>query len=675
MADNTADELVEGTQKTAYAAKKAIQAGKNTVKAGKTIAKAGAKAAIGNLAGAAIDIVKDPTARRAAIALILCILFFVSFLLITALYILPMMIYETVQHAANDANESFAQSYYSTNESGIIGNLIGITKGTGRWILTWANTLKNIFTGNLSAVEQASDVFDYDTMVSNDSEIVSGEGTHVISLWNKMDQIKAKYEVRVNAIEKAITEKEADKKEEVESEGYTGKTKDFILLQAYREFCETYDPDWDSLVSASWIPAYVEKELTSNQALEIAALYNVINDNDFDATQLSDFLKWLGYNAPQKGDTLHLKVMDDDTELTGWTGTFMPQYLVDEAKAKAKEAAEIAREKKVKELDKLFFRIIEFATTEERQTNAIQKAYDKAYQKVIAKYEKEYGVSLTDLMIYCYTGKLTQTEELGADDTDKNLLVQDGDSILSAKKYSKKHPLKEHPQYTFQGWRYSNYGSSGQVDLLQQFINKNGLTNYEFTDSADNTDGTHEGHIKLKTESRPKVYTRNVSFSMWYDDYDDTWYYRYNGTLYTSNPLANNADAKEKYLDAVNKLSPAYAYGYGNKIYASGWGSYPTVYEKIGNNYYPVPISFNFTDSYTVMEPYVSAQFFKYYYRVTYFCPYYIACRDKSEMLSIPGLLDGDYTLEKMAYSALTEELVLDDDENPDLEESHEEAA
>ena len=630
---NTSDELTE--------------AGRKSAKAAGTLAKAGAKAAAGNTAGAAAEVLSDSETVKIIFAVIISILVLVGILLITVLYVIPMMIYETVENTVSDANESFMAGFYSSGESGLAGQILGIAQGIGNWISSLANSLKAQFSSIFSDAEQISSAFNFDTLIANDSQIVSGAGSHVVSVWNKMSQVKAKYTARAEALELAITGKEAEEKVSVESENYTGRTKDFLLQKAYQEFCSIYNPEWDVLVSASWVPAYVKTELTANQALEIAALYDVIHDNDFNAAKLTDFLKWLGYGSKAHGDTVHFEVMGDDTELSGWTGTYMPQYLVDEAKIHAKDAADAARAEKLKELEKLFYRITELAFTEEQRSNAVEKAYNKAYREVLDEYTEEYGVSLIDLLIYCYTGNLTQTEEPGEDDPDRNLLVIKNGAVISAKEYG-----RGHPPYTFSGWRYSGYGTENQVDLLRKFIADYGLENYEYTDRAENTDGMHEGHIVLKTEVKPKTYSREVSFSMWFDSTDGIWYYRYNGSVYTTNPVSGSENAAAKFHEQVRQMS----YGTYGEILASEWDTYPTVYERIGSEYRPVPLSFTYTETYSRMEPYVTAQFFKYYYRVSYFCPYYIACRDRSEMLSLSGLLDGNYDREHLIYMNLVSE-------------------
>ena len=628
---NTADELAE--------------AGRKGAKAAKTLARAGARAAGGDVAGAALEIIKDHDTVKVVLTVIVSFFVITGVLLVTALYIIPMMVYETVQNAVSDANDSFMESFFSSEEAGFKGQVHGAAKGIGSWIRTLAAGLKSQFSGLFSEQEQIYSAYDFDSIIANDSQIVSGEGAHVVSVWNKLSQIKAKYTARVAAIEKAITEKRADTAMKVETESYTGMTRDFLLQKSYKEFCKTYDPNWDILVSASWIPAYVVNELSSAQALEIAALYDVIHDNDFNAARMTDFLKWLGYSSSGNGDTLHFDVMGNDTELTGWTGTFLPQYLADESRINAGKSAEEAREKKLKDLEKLFFRIVEFAFTEERQSNILERTYSKAYRAVLDSYKEKYGVSLIDLLIYCYTGNLTQTEEPGKDDPDRNLLVLKGNSVVSSKEYG-----AGHPQYTFTGWRYANYGSDDRTDLLEEFMTRYGLDNYEFAEGSVSSDGRREGHIRLKTELKPKLYSRDISFSMWYDDYDDIWYYKYNESVYTTNPLCNDSSAAEKYWEQIQNLSSSFAFGSTIQVYASGWDSYPTVYEKIGSEFRPVPVSFTYTQNYTVMEPYVSAQFYKYYYRVSYFCPYYIACRSKSEILSIPGLLDGNYDQPRLNY-------------------------
>lgn len=305
---NSPDELAEGARTGARVAQQAAKTVKHT-------AAAAGKAAAGNLAGAAAEIVKDESLRTIALLLTAVILF----LLFCAVFLFPMALYE----AAAKLAEEWKVEYYS----GTDGRLISFLKATGTVI--W-NAIKG----------QSSGDGDTDLATDADLAIVDSEGDLNSVYSRKIQAAKDKVTARQKQVVDVITRDAASGR--IGSIMYGRFTADYGSNG--NEHDVRYVPGTDQIQS-SVVHIYdgaqvvaMNRTIKDIEALQLLCLHTTQKSGDLANIRLSGFMKWLGYNG---ADNRQLSfVLGENKEMLysmkSWTGGFLPQYLEDEASAQGK---------------------------------------------------------------------------------------------------------------------------------------------------------------------------------------------------------------------------------------------------------------------------------------------------------------------------------------------------
>lgn len=331
---STYDELKQSAQ----SAQKAVHTGKAVVSAAK-------KAASGRIAGAAAEVLKDENLRTVAAALVMLLVL----VLVFVMYIFPMAVYEGIETVIAVAGDAFSAEYYAGNGGNLLKAVWSFTDTffSGIW-----NTLKSAASGYADGGSFYSDV---------DGDVVNIADAPGDSTYEKVQATKEKYRARRDTILDSI-----------KHQGTAAAS-----ARAYEEFCSVYDAERDEFNGFTWDVSGCHRELSDLQALKLMSLYAVMNDNDFAQTHLSDYLQWLGYSggAPETMDVFGTEIL-----IPGWTGTFMPQYLTDEAKTRSEEAA-IA------------------ATREKSRFGVFKSAYKTAYRDEYAVYTRKFGAPALEMMV------------------------------------------------------------------------------------------------------------------------------------------------------------------------------------------------------------------------------------------------------------------------------------
>ena len=300
----------------------AAQTGAKIAKTTKNTAKAIGKAATGNVAGAAIDILKDDTWRQ-VIIIILVIHFFAIFV---ALFVFPMSLYEGVKTFWEDKADTWAENYYGEH-----GRFASFFIALGKTISKvfqdiWAE-ITSASTGEEDSDRYSEKEFD---LISDESELNQVYG-------RKVQAAKDKVTGRQNQIAKII-ENDAKPGGRI-SDYFAGRFASEYPQQDQITYSGEYDDEYNQLLESivtytyDGVTTYINKKtLKDTEALRLLCLHTVQEGGDINNVKLSAFMKWMGYNGGRnKNLTFPLGQNKDFTYTTkSWTGTFMPQYLEDE---------------------------------------------------------------------------------------------------------------------------------------------------------------------------------------------------------------------------------------------------------------------------------------------------------------------------------------------------------
>ena len=290
MAEKTGQEVQEGL-------KKGIRTGVSAAHSVKTVQKAAAKAASGNYAGAALDVLKDENTRKVIAIVLLASLF----LTIIIFFIAPLTLYETISQAAKEIGEKWSVAYYS----GTSGRFISFFKAFGA-----------LFTDPDAGTE--------DQATEDDLKVMEGKeelrSTYVRKIQACQDKINARQELVLDKIKTGtIASVMASRFEAEEAHRYDDN--DYVRMQF----------DGTEIISTT-------RSITPRQAIQILSLYSTQINSSIENIKLSGLLKWLGYNAGGQRKIQFPLGDNSGTTYTinAWKGTFMPQYLIDEASAAGK---------------------------------------------------------------------------------------------------------------------------------------------------------------------------------------------------------------------------------------------------------------------------------------------------------------------------------------------------
>lgn len=607
------------------------------------LAKAASKAASGNYVGAALDVAADKETRQVVTALVLLPAFMFMIVFTFVLYLYPMAMYEQLQGLFANAKQSFWQGFYADDG----GGLSGIIRGTGGWVRTVVSAIAQAFQDTVTADYH----FDKDLGVVTGDSRINTDGTLAIdtvvsdSLMDKLEQTRNKYALRVADIKTAI--------ESQLSSGINARCKE-MFTAGYRA-SDPADNAPDRFKGFQWDESGVLSELPYPNAVCFCALYDLLTDNNFTETSVTDYLRWLGWNAGAKNDVMAANISGQTAEISGWTGTYMPQIIVDEAVQAADKAATDAAEIAADYYEENWR---EYSERAESDISVMRKGYDidgvcsadeaydkrykEKYAEVMEAYYSAYGVSAIDYMMSAYLGTISSEE------TKKEKLI--GSETVDVKKSSAYIPgiitdyvdrgfriagEKEYSGKTVDYWLRNvlrlSYGNIiAGVDIGA------GHAGTEPDVSAAQTvqSGDDLGYITL---SYYEDYRKQVGWTE-----PEVRKFQYKAVRGKTNPFYNSTTDAAK--SAYNAYKLADRYWYTN--WAPTWETDCTfTYSIIG-------------ESQPIYETWVRYRFdiYKYYYEVLYNVPVNIEPRSKSEMELLSGILEGDHMEERAAANRILRE-------------------
>ncbi len=304
LRSNTAEDVEQGV-------KTGIEAARSARKASSTFA----KAASGNLAGAAIDVITDRNIRQG----IVFVLLFTFFLIFCCLFLAPMTIYESIIGYIKELKEEWSIRYYS----GSSGRFVSFLKATAGLIGSRFQEAWDRVVG--------SRIDETDTDVPEDSDLgVIGIKADLISTYSrKIRACKEKIEARQEELFTLIKTERVMAGSPTVSGILSWKFEQQYLhkYDDYNDGHNIYEVVYDGF---SW--AKLSSSVSDKDALKLLCLHTVQKDMSLKQSELSGFMKWLGYNGGGPR-LLEFKLGENDIwyQTKAWKGGFMPQYLADES--------------------------------------------------------------------------------------------------------------------------------------------------------------------------------------------------------------------------------------------------------------------------------------------------------------------------------------------------------
>lgn len=337
VADSNQENTLESAQRDIS---NAVKMGANAAKTAKTVGKVAAQAASGNVAGAAVTLLKDPQTLKKILIIALLPIFFIVCLGVFFLYALPTAIFEAVSSYFQSVGEEWEEGVYSAEGGIILAGIFETIKAGGRIIGDAVggalDFVKGLWDGLTSWFTSDSSSDDGSgARVDDGTETITEDGTEIYvtheeaaekeTLLSKIESCQKKIEVRADQIKQAIMDQHS------------------AIDQVFRSrFAGTYDV-WDGTTIN-----VVYNDVSQAEAIRLLSAFTVIHGASLEDMNLSDFLKWLGYYREFSGSNTEFNLGGDSIGVTAkvktWCGTFMPQYLQEQMEqdieAKEREIAE-----------------------------------------------------------------------------------------------------------------------------------------------------------------------------------------------------------------------------------------------------------------------------------------------------------------------------------------------
>ena len=279
------------------------QVASDAVKSAKAVSKIAANAASGNAAGAVVEGAKAaPELFRTAGRLIVAMLAVI--LILT--YAFPASIYE--------ATSSFFAAVQEREEEYIYA---------GGGDIQWNSFFYYVTLGPLRAAlkEAASGIWTSITSQADSSDVISNDGQQEVGVMENQEDLR---DTSLNCI-LACSNKIKVRAEQLEEliRGMKGAI-DQYFSSAY---AGTYDR-WDGTTVALQV-----EPMSYYNALQLLSVYSTTKTGDNEPLKVSGFMRWLGfYDSANTDDiTFDLGKSGIKGRLKAWQGTFVPQYLTEQA--------------------------------------------------------------------------------------------------------------------------------------------------------------------------------------------------------------------------------------------------------------------------------------------------------------------------------------------------------
>lgn len=288
-----------------------IKMGMNAAKTAKTLTKVASQAASGNIAGAAVSLIKDPETLKKVLLVILIPVLCIVLIIVAFLYSLPTSIYEGVNSFFSEVKEEWNEGVYEDGDD-VLWSSVSETIKTGGKII--AGTLSGKYWDSaketLKEDGDSGSLIDIQSIDGKELYVMQSEEAEMFTLNNKIDAVIKKMDARQSEIQTSIYLK----KEEIE-----------------QIVSSTYSSGYDKF---NVVVRVNSNSLSREEAIELLSLYTVQTAGNVENQKLSDMMKWLGwYNSLDTGTTsFNLSDLGVSCEVKTWKGTFLPQYLAEQIK-------------------------------------------------------------------------------------------------------------------------------------------------------------------------------------------------------------------------------------------------------------------------------------------------------------------------------------------------------
>ena len=304
----------------------AVKMGADAARTAKTVGKVAAHAAAGDVAGAAVELAKDPETVKKILLIILAPIILVALLGIGFLYALPIPVFEGVSSFFSDLGEQWESDVYGSDHSTFVAGVLATLKAgvrlsteglsqignavSGLFKGIW-NGLKSLFTRDSSSTNVVDDQSDILTEDGQELYVTMNEANEKATLNAKVSACQKKLDTRAGQIETAIRNAEPRINQRLE-----------------RMYARGPFSVWDGATINILNP-----DATKSDAVKLLSAYTVMKAGSLENQQLSDFMKWLGYYKTTAGDGVAFNIGGISgvyAYAKTWCGTFMPQYLVEQ---------------------------------------------------------------------------------------------------------------------------------------------------------------------------------------------------------------------------------------------------------------------------------------------------------------------------------------------------------
>lgn len=279
------------------------QTASDAVKSAKAVSKIAANAASGNAAGAVVEGVKAaPELLRTAARLIVAML--AVTLILT--YAFPASIYEATSSFFEKAQEKEQEYIYSGGNDVHWNTFVYYATGKFLWDML---------------TESAKGLWSVITSSADASDVITPTGEKEMGVMEEQNDLR---DVSLNCI-LACSQKIKVRAEELED--IVTDMHDAIDSYFSAAYAGTYDR-WDGTTVALQV-----EPMSYYNALQLLSVYSTTKTGDNEPLKVSGFMRWLGYYDSTHTDTVSFDLGKSGIigSVNSWCGTFVPQYLTEQA--------------------------------------------------------------------------------------------------------------------------------------------------------------------------------------------------------------------------------------------------------------------------------------------------------------------------------------------------------
>lgn len=279
------------------------QTASDAVKSAKAVSKIAANAASGNAAGAVVEGVKAaPELLRTAARLIVAML--AVTLILT--YAFPASIYEATSSFFEKAQEKEQEYIYSGGNDVHWNTFVYYATGKFLWDML---------------TESAKGLWSVITSSADASDVITSTGEKEMGVMEEQNDLR---DVSLNCI-LACSQKIKVRAEELED--IVTDMHDAIDNYFSTVYAGTYD-QWNGTTVALQV-----EPMSYYNALQLLSVYSTTKTGDNEPLKVSGFMRWLGYYDSTHTDTVSFDLGKSGIigSVNSWCGTFVPQYLTEQA--------------------------------------------------------------------------------------------------------------------------------------------------------------------------------------------------------------------------------------------------------------------------------------------------------------------------------------------------------